>query len=356
MPGFEDIIGRDGTISYLKAAIQKRMVSHAWMIQGDEGSGKKMLAKAFAQALFCEKGNQEACGRCASCRRIEENNHPDVKYIPAPKPAESKKKAASEAEGDTPKAEIVRDTMSPITVGEIREQLVTDVQIRPYEGRFKVYIVCDAQRMNQEAQNALLKTLEEPPEYAVILLLTTNEAAFLSTIRSRCVLVNLPPLPDKVVSQYVMDHCQVPDYQASLCAAFASGSIGKAMKLASSESFIEIRELVLHLVTRIDRMDIPELTERVRRAAKYSLQADDMLDLMAVWYRDVLSFKATLGANNLVFQDQLPQIREAASVISYEGIESILEALKKAKIRLKANASFEVTMELLFLTIKENSV
>lgn len=329
MSGFSTIIGHETTIEHLKRAIETNQVSHAYLIQGEAGSGKKTIADAFAQTLQCEKGQPEACGQCRSCHQAASGNHPDIIHVTHEKPGS-------------------------IGVDEIRSQLVNDVQIKPYQGNYKVYIVPEAEKMTPQAQNALLKTLEEPPAYAVILLLTTNAGMMLDTIRSRCVLLNLKPVPDRMVKSYLMEHMEIPDYQADICVAFSQGNIGKAIALASSENFNAIKAAAVHLLVHVKEMDIHEIVAAVKNVVQYKITIHDYLDILSVWFRDVLYFKATRDVDGIVFRDQLGSIRGNASTSSYEGLEVILQAIQKAKTRLDANVNFELTMELLFLTIKEN--
>ena len=205
-----------------------------------------------------------------------------------------------------------------------------DIMIRPYSSKYKIYIIADADMMSVEAQNALLKTIEEPPEYAVIMLLTENAETLLPTIRSRCVMMKL----------------------RNVCVAFAQGNMGKAIMLANSEYFNEIKEEVVHLLRNIDEMTVPDLMEAVKRCMIYKMEISDYLDMIAIWYRDVLIYKATRSVDRVVFSDQMKYIRERAKKSSYEGIDNILDSLEKAKARMKANVNFELTMELLLLTIK----
>ncbi len=329
MAGYHAIVGHEETVEHLKTAVSSGKVSHAYLIEGAVGSGKMMIAEAFAAALLCEKGGRESCGQCHSCHQAKGKNHPDIIYVTHEKP-------------------------SLISVDEIRDQLVSDVAVRPYYGGYKVYIVEDAQLMNPQAQNAILKTLEEPPEYAVILLLTVNSESLLDTIRSRCVRLPLRPVKTKLVVSYLMEHQTLPDYQAKLCAAFAQGSIGKALSLAASEDFAQIRANALTLVHRSREMDMSHILAQVKEVSAYKLSIQDFLDLVSVWFRDVLYFKATQDADSLIFRDDLQQIRSRAEKSSYEGLEEIMRALEKARARLDANVGFDITMELLFLTIKEN--
>ena len=241
-----------------------------------------------------------------------------------------------------------------IGVDDIRDQLVGDVMIKPYNGKYKIYIVEEAEKMTPQAQNALMKTLEEPPAYAVILLLTTNASVLLDTIRSRCVLLNLKPVPDEKVRRYLMEHLEIPDYQAEICVAFAQGSIGKAVTLASSENFNAIKASAMHLMSTVKEKDINDVINTVKEVQQYKVDIRDYLDILAVWFRDVLYFKATRDVDGVIFKDQLKNIRKSASTSSYEGLEQILNAIQTAKTRLDANVNFDLTMELLFLTIKEN--
>lgn len=329
MAGFKDILGHEQIISHLQNAITTDKVSHAYIINGPDKSGKRMLAEAFAAALQCEEKGCEACGTCHSCKQAEGRNQPDIIYVGHEKP-------------------------NTISVDDIRTQVNNDIVIKPYGSRYKVYIVDEAEKMNVQAQNALLKTIEEPPAYAVILLLTTNADAFLPTILSRCVTLNIKAVPDEQIKKFLMRRYQVPDYQADVCVAFAQGNVGKAIQLASSEDFNELKAATLQLMKRVKEIDLYEMTEAVRQIGEYKLQINDYFDLMMIWYRDVLMFKATGDVNSLIFKDEVYDIKRQAEKSSYNGIEQILRALEKAQVRLGANVNFDLVIELLLLAIKEN--
>ena len=205
-----------------------------------------------------------------------------------------------------------------------------------------------------QAQNALLKTIEEPPKYAVILLLTENAELLLPTINSRCVMLKLRYIKDKLIKKYLMENLEIPDYKAEVCTAFAQGNMGKAIMLANSDHFNEIREEAIQLLKYIHEMELSEIVNAVSHISVYKLEITDYLDIIMIWYRDVLMYKATKDLDKVVFKDQIKYIKEQAQKSSYEGIELILESLEKAKTRLKANVNFDLVMELLFLTIKEN--
>ena len=329
MGGFKDVVGHRDIIQYIKDAVGQNKVSHAYILNGQRGSGKKMLAKLFAMTLQCESGAAEPCGECRSCIQANNGNQADIITVKHEKPAS-------------------------ISVDDVRTQINGDIMIKPYSSPYKVYIVPEADLMTVQAQNAILKTIEEPPEYAVIFLLTENADSLLPTIRSRCVMLKLRNIKDKLVKKYLMEQMQVPDYQADLCAAFAQGNIGRAIMLAKSEHFNEIKEDAIQLMKYIDEMELSEIVAAIKEINKYKLEVVDYLDIMTIWYRDVLLYKATKDVGGLVFGDQLKFIKQKASKSSYEGLEKILESIEKAKVRIKANVNFDLLMELMLLTIKEN--
>ena len=329
MAGFHDILGHEQIIAHLQNAIEEDKVSHAYIFNGPEASGKMMLAEAFAMALQCEGEGKRPCLECRSCRQAADHNQPDIIYVSHEKP-------------------------NTIGVDDIRTQINNDIDIKPYSSRYKVYIVDEAQKMNQQAQNALLRTIEEPPAYAIILLLTTNADSFLQTILSRCITLNLKAVKEDKIKEYLMKHYQIPDYQADICAAFSQGNVGKAIQLASSEEFGELKASVLQLMKRLEDIDLYEMTGAVKQIAEYKLSVNDYFDLMMIWFRDVLYLKATNDVDGLIFKDEVYDIKKQAAKRSYQGIETILEALEKAKIRLNANVNFDLVIELLLLTIKEN--
>lgn len=329
MSGFKDVVGHKDIIQYIQNAVTQDKVSHAYILNGERGSGKKLLANLFAQTLQCEAGGEEPCYECHSCKQAVSGNHPDIIRVTHEKP-------------------------NSISVDDIRVQINEDIQVKPYNGKYKIYIVPDADMMTVQAQNALLKTIEEPPAYAVIFLLTENAESLLPTICSRCVMLKLRNIKDTLVKKYLMEQLKVPDYKAEVCTAFAQGNIGKATMLANSEHFNEIKEEAIQLLKYIDTMELPELVEAVKRITVYKIEITDYLDILMIWYRDVLIYKATKNIDRVIFGEELEYIKERARKSSYEGIEIILEAIEKAKTRIKANVNFDLVMELLLLTIKEN--
>ena len=340
MAGFQEIIGHNQIINHLKNAIAMDKISHAYIFHGEEYAGKMMLAEAFAMTLQCESHGTTPCMSCRSCRQAMEHNQPDIIYV---RHEEKSKKKTEENEKPT-----------NISVDDIRTQINNDIRIKPYSSKYKIYIVDYADKMNVQAQNALLKTIEDPPPYAIILLLTTNADAFLPTILSRCVTLHLKSVNEDMIKKYLMRQYHIPDYQAEVCTAFAQGNVGRAIQLASSEEFNELKQNVLSLMKKIHDMEFHELNQWIKDISAYKKNINEYLDLFLFWYRDVLYVKATNDITNLIFKDEVYDIKKQATKIQYEGIENILQAIETARVRCKANVNFNLTIKLMLLTIKEN--
>ena len=328
MAEFKQIIGHEQIIKHMQNAIRQKKISHAYLLCGESGSGKRLVAEAFAKAVLCEEGGIEACGKCKSCKQAESGNHPDIRVV-------------------------VREKAT-LGVKEIREQVTADVQIKPYSSEYKIYLIDEAEKMTEEAQNALLKTIEEPPEYAVFLLMAERQELLLSTVLSRCVLLPFYPVATGKIKQFLMEEKRVPDYLADCAATFSGGLVGRAVQYAESEAFTEQREEVLHLVKYVDEMTMAEVMENVKLFAAKKESAAEYLDMILLWYRDVLMYKATKDVNALMFANELEAVAAQAGKRSFENLQGIVEALEQVKQRLKSNVNFETALELLLLYMKED--
>ncbi len=350
---FAEIIGQEDAKNLLKNAVKTGNHSHAYIFSGEKGSGKKMLAEAFAMMLECENPGDDACGKCHSCAQAASKNHPDINYV----------------------------TREPgkrnITVDIVRSQVVNDVDIKPYSGKYKIYIIDEAERMNDQAQNAILKTIEEPPSYVVIILLTTNHNAFLQTILSRCVLIQMKTIDKDNIKKLLQTKYNSVDYQAEMVATFAQGNIGKAIALATDESFNDVKNRVIQLCKRSGRMDEYQIDKEVKEIKaehdadkpapkkkkddedegevneKYQPFIEQFLDLITLWYRDVLLYKATLNEELLVFKENIYDIQEQAQGSSYAGLNDVIDAISETRARLNSNVNFELTITFLIEKMRQ---
>lgn len=302
------------------------MVSHAYIISGAEGSGKGMFASALAKTLLCDGGGDDACGRCISCRTFEAGNNPDVIYV------------------------YPRKTKA-LSVDDVREQITSDVNIKPYNHRYKIYIIPKADTLTTQAQNALLKTLEEPPEYAVLILLAENTGAFLETILSRCVVFKIKPLSDERVKSYLVANNAAGEEEAAVLAEYSQGSIGKALTFAGSEEFKKLRDSLRETLKNISKMSWYDLTAAAAELEQYRELAD-VTDMIYLWYRDVLVYKTTGREGLLTEKDIIPAIKLEAERASFEGLYKIPGFISETKKQIRQNVNYVFALEMLFINIK----
>ncbi len=321
------LLGQENIKQRLKSSIINGNVNHACIFEGEDGSGKKTFADIYSMTLQCEKNGSEPCMECPSCIKALSRNHPDIIWVVHEKP-------------------------NSIGISDIRDQVVTDVLIKPYSSKYKIYIIAEAEKMTAEAQNALLKTLEEPPSYAVIMLLTNNILNLLPTIISRCIRLRLNPLDSETVNGYLTGELNVDRYQAEMYTALARGNIGRAKSLIEDESFNTVKDEAIRLVKNLKELKMSRLTAIIRLLSENKPAAGDFLDILILWFRDVLMFKATGLTERLAFKEEISEIKSEASDYGYEGLNKAVTAVEEAKRRLKANVNFEMTIQLLAFEIR----
>lgn len=326
---FEEIIGQDHIKKHLQSAMSTNKISHAYIIDGEKGIGKKMIANTFAKTLQCTESTTTPCNRCISCKTYDTLNHPDTIMV---KP--SKK--------------------TGIGVSDIREQINGDIHIKPYHYPYKIYIIDEADSMTEQAQNALLKTIEEPPAYALILLLSNNLNRFLPTILSRCVVLKMKPINDTLMTSYLASACDIPDSRAKLIASFAQGNIGKGIKLVSSTTFMEMRDAMIKIVDDTLKADDYGMLEISQRFDDYKDDIHDFLDLMLSWYRDLLLVKKLESDELLINRDKYKTLLKQGQVLSYNKISVMIQKINDAKVLLKHNSNYRLVIEMMLLQTKEN--
>ena len=232
---FDKIIGNQLIKEELQKSIEQDKVSHSYLFVGIEGIGKQMIAKEFAQMILCTSDTIKGCHQCKSCIEFQSENHPDFLYI--------------EPDGNSIKIEQIR-------------YLQRKIQEKPIISNQKVYIINDADRMTTEAQNCLLKTLEEPPEYSTIILIGSNENAFLNTIKSRCMIISFQSIPSNEIKKYIEETYGISSVSPNMLQSF-QGSIGKAVVLKDKQdSYQKIEEMIKQLDKK-DILDILTLGEEL---------------------------------------------------------------------------------------------
>ena len=324
--GFRDLIGQSRAVRLLQRGLTTGRIAHAYLFTGPEGIGKRTAALALAQALNCQRGDglDDGCGACQSCRKIARGLHPDVQVI--------------EPAGATLKIEQVR-------------ALEADAALGPYEAKRKVFILDSAEKMTEQAANALLKTLEEPPGRTVFVLLTTTPSALPSTIVSRCQTVIFSAIPQETLEAFMVGKA-VEQARARLIASFSRGSIGRALS-QDVASLASTRDLLLEELGRGLRDGPAALIDLAEKLAKDREGLQQNLEVLSAWLRDLMVAKASRRREWLVNQDRGEEVARQAEGLTLEAIMDGLRAVHAAMDGLSRNANPRLSLEDLLLRLRE---
>jgi len=289
---FGDIEGHEKPITILKRALANNTLAHAYLFSGDAGIGKKLTALALAAAVNCANRNPEgACGACASCRRVAARTHPDV-HIVMPESKDEQLLAAMSSK-EAAKAS------DEIKIDQIR-QAQESFTLKPSEGAKKTLIVDGAETLNEAAQNAFLKTLEEPPGDSLIILVSSLPRGLLPTIRSRCQEIRFQPLPRHTLAEALVNRRGLPEEEAWFLAALAQGSMGRGLLMDAAREKAE-REQVAAFLAGLSQLSAGEALARAEGLAKDRERFDRLLDIGVECLRDALVYRET-GDERLLVQ------------------------------------------------------
>ena len=250
---FNNILGNDKIKEALINSIKNNKISHSYLFLGTEGIGKKLIAKEFAKMILCIDENKY-CNKCKSCIEFDTNNNPDFKII--------------EPDGNSLKIEQIRELQSKVSE-------------KPIISNRKVYIINDSDKMTSEAQNCLLKTLEEPPEFVTIILIGSNENAFLSTIKSRCMILHFNKIPDNEIKAFLEENYQTKINSKIMLDAF-QGSIGKALQLRDKQEEYEKIEQIIYNLENKDKVDILNMSEQIYKAKDNKFDILDYINIVLI--------------------------------------------------------------------------
>lgn len=322
---FENIVGNDNIINSFIKASENNTVSHAYILDGKEKTGKELISKTFAKLLLCENNYKKPCLKCSSCISFESGNNPDFFFI------DSEKKS--------------------LGIADIRDNIIKNIETKPFKYKYKVFIIKDAHNMTIQAQNALLKTIEDPPKFAIFILLSKNYNSFLPTILSRCISFKIKPLLPNTIEKFLIDKGINSD-MAKFYSAYSRGSIGVALDIAYSEKFINFRQNIINDVEKLDSLDLIQMYNIINKYETMKQNINNILDIYLLVYRDSLIFKQT-NSFDIVIQKDIQNCIKTISNMSVKNLINKIEALLKAKIYLEQNSNFNMTMEYLFFKLKE---
>lgn len=324
MNGFEDILGNEQIIKTLKSSVLSGRVSHAYLFCGASGSGKSMLANAFAKYVFCE--TKAAGCKCHSCSQFDSGNHSDLFYVSL---------------GDKEKS---------LGVERIRVEVVDELSKKPFEYSRKFFIINDAETLTVGAQNALLRSIEDPPAYAVIILLAKNPD-FLPTVLSRCFIYKM----ERFGSDFIYDNLKslsFPENESKIACACAE-SLGNAAALCRDSEFFEMRKQIYDILAILNDGGLVRLLKETPKLEAYKERAGDFTELALIWFRDVLAYKAT-GDFSLVTQgDYREQIARSARLSSFKSVYGKINGMFSFAESLAANAQFAAALDALAIRLAE---
>ena len=320
------IIGHQHIIEQLHHAMQSNRVAGAYLFVGPASVGKETVALYFAKSINCMEPDGGPCGECLSCRKTNGGNHPDV--------------------------QIIRPEGAWLKIDQIRE-LQKRIVYRALEGKRKVYILTEVERMNLEAANCLLKTLEEPPAASILILLTTNMEALLPTVRSRCQIVQFHPLPVRELATHLMGQFDLAETQAFSVANLSGGTVGKALTLlesrshAADESASDFQEDIPEILTTTDRLAIFRIAEQFS-------ENPEGLDGLVIWYRDLLLLHQNAPAELLTHVYHVDTLKQLVPRYSRLRLQSAIRTVFETKNLLQRNVNATLALEVMTLKLLAN--
>jgi len=318
---FASITGHDQQKDILRRAIEHQRIAHAYLFEGAEGIGKRLMALAFARAILCEHGN--GCGDCTACRKVDHNIHPDVHLL------------------ETQEATIKIDQ-----VRELQQQLA----LRPLEGNYKICLIESADRLTTGAANALLKTLEEPQPNTVIILLSGQPEKLLTTIRSRCQRLPFRRLAKAQLEKVLSSRLDFSATQIAILAALSDGSFKKALG-NKQDLYLEKRRALIQTLSGLSPgSNIPTLVLAEELAADKD-NLDDYLDVFQAFFRDIMLLQYGRPETDLVNQDLRELLHQEADRFSELSLQKKLQALASARYHLQRNVNRQLAMEVMLLDI-----
>jgi DNA polymerase-3 subunit delta' len=333
------IIGHAWAVDFLRSSIQSGRAAHAYLISGPAGVGKALLALRLAQALNCETEGPDPCLQCRSCKRIANGNHPDIRIAGMASQA-----AGLKAEDAARQKDLKIDTI---------RTWQGDITLRPFEAKQRVLILHDAERLTEGAANAMLKTLEEPPPYAKIILVANTSGDLMATIVSRCQLLKLRPVGRPELQQALIERYNLPSEDARLLTAWSGGRPGWAIHMIQEPDELAARQeqldnlLALHSQDRSEGFRWAEERAKDYRGGEQSTVVA-MLELWQSWWRDVLLVAA--GCNEAVVHvDRFTELQKLARTFSLADIHAFIARIDGAVRQLRENVNPQLALENVFL-------
>lgn len=348
---FQDIKGQDKPIQILREYIKENRLTGSYLFLGEEGIGKKLVAKTLAKALNCAGQTLDSCDKCDSCLKIEKGQHPDVHIIDGPasltiNPEHSRRIDGSSTSGINPghSQGIGQEETDSIKIEYIR-QLQKDINLKPYEGKKKVFILDNAHNLTAEASNALLKILEEPPDASLIILVSAKPALLFRTIISRCKTMKFYPLQRTKLEEFLRKDFNLNANQAHYLAYFCEGRIGRALKLKDTDILSKKNSVIDTLA--LARSSGPD---KFSTESKNDLRAH--LNILASWFRDMYLIKTGAPYSELINLDRKEELLRLMHRYSFIDLDAIFSSISSALLYLERNVNAKLLLSNLRWSLK----
>lgn len=326
---FDQVLGQEKAVAVLRNALRTRRLAHAYLFVGPEGVGKRLTALTLIKAMNCQSppATGDSCERCPTCLKVNTSNHADVILL--------------EPEGEMIKIDQIRDMQKRL-------------RFRPMEGGRRACIIDCADRLNEAAANALLKTLEEPPQETHFFVITARPHRLLPTILSRCQWIKFKPLSTGHIVQIIQKAQGLDPEKAHFYASLAGGSAGQAEALSDRVDF-QKRLDWLRLFSTLSQKNTEEVFEICEQMAKEEEGIQNLLELWKIWVRDLVVFK-TGGGNpkeRLINHDLGAQVALEAGKASFDQLDGIFHLISEIQSSLALNANRQLALETLMFEIKK---
>jgi len=323
---FNSVIGQEEAVEILQDEIKQDRISHAYLFSAKKGSGKSKLAFEFAKASFCEESDFDSCGSCINCRKMDHQNHPDFKKVS------------------------VLEGKSAISIDQIRE-LKKEIAYKPYDSDHKIYIIESAEKMTKEAANSLLKTLEEPPSFATIILLVEDSGKLLPTIVSRCQQIKLRNVSKQKIKELLLAEGLEAE-QAEILSSTAAGSPGKAFEIIEIDNYFEQRQEIYNFLKDINTKNTIEIFKITEKLASLLKTDFPCFDLLSDWYRDIMMIKQDY-LDAVINKDYFEELKVLAVELSLQKVIKNLELIAQSEKYIERNIREELSLEVLFFKLRQ---
>ncbi|WP_434564899.1 DNA polymerase III subunit delta' [Thermoanaerobacterium thermosaccharolyticum] len=317
------IYGHKNILSLFNKIVSSQKIANAYLFIGESGFGKEFMAKYFAMMINCKNGSKP-CLSCPSCIQMISGNHPDIFFI--------------EPDGISIKVETLRNVV------------INNAYVKPYNSYKKIFIIKEAEKMTEQAQNSILKTLEEPPEYGLFILTSSKMEGLLPTIVSRCEIIRFTRESDEVIEDYLINEKKIDKSKAKKIASIANGNYGKA-NLLIDEGYSRIRSELGDILYNVINQDKALRLESFKFFDENREMIDDIIDIMFSYLRDLMILKLLGSEEYIINKDMVDKLKDFSGNLTGFKLNNIINEIEELAFNLKSNVNYQLAIEKFLLNI-----